>query len=607
MEQSRRRRTYMATNLIEDGKIRIFISSTFKDMQDERDYLMQVVFPSLYSYCAERNILLQALDLRWGITEEQERQGKVVELCLKAIENTRPFFIGLLGERYGWVPDKEKRDEIAQKTSVFEEYPEIKAMLEEGMSITEVEIQQGVLRSKEEVHAYFYFRSPSITSDDNDSRETDSAKIQRLKDLKKTLKPVRGYEFPEDLGKLVEKDFKELIDSLYPDEEPGAVEKDRLQQRFFLKSKTAVYVPGPEIEALDKFTEGDGQCLVITGEGGIGKSALLANWIQNREGRNDEKIIYNFIGQSNSLADFHFIGQPQYLKGFDIITKWLTYELMDAYDLDFMPIGFEGLKPYNDKAELQYQLNSIKDKGRIIIVLDGIDRLSNENEKMPAWLPELPPNVKLIISMRKCRPKTDFFAGINCSFVPVSALNTERRKKLIKDYLEYFGKALRDNQIEKIAAHKMNANPLALCTLLDELRVFGVFEKLDAEINRYLQARDTAALFTLVLERLEKAFNYDKNSNYVKDVLSLIYVSGNGLSQSDIQKLTFSSSKDWSRLFSGMAGHLTILHECVNFSHDFIREAVKRQYLPEKKNEREYEEHLELFKNNARAYYDKYN
>ncbi|MDR2259046.1 MAG: DUF4062 domain-containing protein [Treponema sp.] len=600
----------MAANLIEDGRIRIFISSTFKDMQAERNHLVQVVFPSLYSYCAERNILLQALDLRWGITEEEEKRGKVVELCLKAIKNTRPFFIGLLGERYGWVPDEKKREEIAQKTSVFTEYPEVKAMLDAGMSITEVEIQQGVLQSPKNVHAYFYFRASYISPDNDDSRETDSTKIQRLEDLKKTLQnayPVRNYEFPEGLGELVEKDFRELVDSLYLDEGQSAVKKDRLQQRFVLKSKTAVYVPGPELEALDRFTEGGGQCLVITGEGGIGKSALLANWIQNREGRNDEKILYNFIGQSNSLADFHFIGQAQYLEGFDIITKWLTYELMNAYGLDFMPIGFGGLKPYNDTIELQYQLNSIKDKGRIIIVLDGIDRLSNENGKMAAWLPELPPNVKLIVSMRKSRPETDFFAGINCGFVPVSALNIERRKKLIKEYLEYFGKALDEDQTEKIAAHEMNANPFALCTLLDELRVFGVFEELNNEIDRYLRARDVSALFTLVLERLEKAFNYDKDSNYVKDALSLIYVSGNGLSQLDIQKLTFSSSRNWSRLFCGLAGHLMILHGYVNFSHGFIREAVKRQYLPEEEDEREYRERLELFKNNAHAYYDKYN
>jgi hypothetical protein len=209
--------------------------------------------------------------------------------------------------------------------------------------------------------------------------------------------------------------------------------------------------------------------------------------------------------------------------------------------------------------------------------------------------------------MRKDRPETDFFAGINCSFVRVSALDTERRKKLIKDYLEYFGKALKCSQAERIAAHEMNANPLALCTLLDELRIFGVFEELNNEIDRYLRARDIADLFTLVLEGLEKDFNYDKNSNYVKDALSLIYVSGKGLTQLDIQKLTFSSSRNWSRLFNGMTGHLVVLHGCVNFSHDFIREAVKRQYLPEEEDERKYKERLELFRNNARAYYDKYN
>ena len=44
------------------------------------------------------------VDLRWGITEEEAHQGKVLPICLAEIDRARPFFMGLLGERYGWVP-----------------------------------------------------------------------------------------------------------------------------------------------------------------------------------------------------------------------------------------------------------------------------------------------------------------------------------------------------------------------------------------------------------------------------------------------------------------------------------------------------------------------
>jgi len=86
--------------------IRVFISSTFRDLHAERDYLVHDVFLELKERCARRQLHLIDVDLRWGVTEEEERQGKVLEICLDEIELCRPFFIGLLGERYGWAPPK---------------------------------------------------------------------------------------------------------------------------------------------------------------------------------------------------------------------------------------------------------------------------------------------------------------------------------------------------------------------------------------------------------------------------------------------------------------------------------------------------------------------
>jgi nephrocystin-3 len=48
--------------------VRIFISSTFRDMHAERDYLVRVVFPELQERCAEWRLHLVDADLRWGVT-----------------------------------------------------------------------------------------------------------------------------------------------------------------------------------------------------------------------------------------------------------------------------------------------------------------------------------------------------------------------------------------------------------------------------------------------------------------------------------------------------------------------------------------------------------
>ena len=56
---------------------------------------------------ASRGATISLVDLRWGITEEDAKSGKVVEICLKEIVNSRPFFIGMVGDRYGWCPSYE--------------------------------------------------------------------------------------------------------------------------------------------------------------------------------------------------------------------------------------------------------------------------------------------------------------------------------------------------------------------------------------------------------------------------------------------------------------------------------------------------------------------
>jgi len=85
-------------------RIRVFVSSTFRDMIAERDDLMTHAWPELRRFCRERQVELVEVDLRWGIAEEQSTRKETLKLCLDEIRACRPFFIGLLGERYGWVP-----------------------------------------------------------------------------------------------------------------------------------------------------------------------------------------------------------------------------------------------------------------------------------------------------------------------------------------------------------------------------------------------------------------------------------------------------------------------------------------------------------------------
>ena len=100
---------FMSDSNNRERSLRLFISSTFTDMNAERDALMNV-FPILKEPCAQRGVNFTPIDLRWGITETEAREGLVFESCMREIDNSRPFFIGIVGHRYGWVPTENDFD-----------------------------------------------------------------------------------------------------------------------------------------------------------------------------------------------------------------------------------------------------------------------------------------------------------------------------------------------------------------------------------------------------------------------------------------------------------------------------------------------------------------
>eukprot|EP00741_Cyanophora_paradoxa_P015796 tig00020904_g15251.t1 len=81
--------------------VRIFVSSTFQDMQAERDAIRSFVNPTLKAMCAERGLFFHCVDLRWGINEEACQAGLVTLLCLREVDRST-HFVGLLKARYGW-------------------------------------------------------------------------------------------------------------------------------------------------------------------------------------------------------------------------------------------------------------------------------------------------------------------------------------------------------------------------------------------------------------------------------------------------------------------------------------------------------------------------
>ena len=89
--------------------IRFFISSTFADMERERDWLAQIFQRLGEEYQREKGWQVEYVDLRWGIPESAGRDNRTMSICKDELRHCqqlspRPNFIVLLGERYGWIP-----------------------------------------------------------------------------------------------------------------------------------------------------------------------------------------------------------------------------------------------------------------------------------------------------------------------------------------------------------------------------------------------------------------------------------------------------------------------------------------------------------------------
>src|SRR5271155_3503763 len=102
--------------------VRVFISSTFRDMHAERDHLVKVTFPALREQLRPYRVELYDIDLRWGITEDEAKNDKVLGLCLDQVNECRPFFLALLGHRYGWVP-AQVSEETQRRFPIVKRFP----------------------------------------------------------------------------------------------------------------------------------------------------------------------------------------------------------------------------------------------------------------------------------------------------------------------------------------------------------------------------------------------------------------------------------------------------------------------------------------------------
>ncbi|MFX0093949.1 MAG: DUF4062 domain-containing protein, partial [Candidatus Hodarchaeota archaeon] len=160
--------------------IHIFISSTFRDMHKERDCLVRNVFPELKERCLKEYVYLTEIDLRWGISEEELQEGKLFEIVFDHIDFCRPFFLGIIGDRYGWTQSEDAESITAQEHYYAIQNRYLPKTLPNLLSILNDPTNNRILSRKEKQILKKYY---SWDENTHKFRLNDASEEQKLKEI----------------------------------------------------------------------------------------------------------------------------------------------------------------------------------------------------------------------------------------------------------------------------------------------------------------------------------------------------------------------------------------------------------------------------------------
>ena len=610
----------------------VFISSTFNDMHGERDYLVKRVFPALSEWCAARRLRLRDIDLRWGITEEDSMENRrTVEICLSNIDRCRPFFLCFIGQRRGWVPGEQ---DIADRT--FLDFPKLRERL--GASVTEMEVihalidpmrRQNLSDADALTRAFFYLRDGAClsgirsqallniyTNQNSDDPARDDRLLEefRTRTVPGTGRPCRGYSCRWDpdgvtpelgavrgapagitegaltdfacggrpLSETVLEDMKAAITERFGLQEDAAPEtalsSELEQQSLFLHTAGESFIErAGDLDPFEAYVRGGSRRpLILTAPAGMGKSSLLAHWILGAP----YQIYYRFIGRSDRAGT----------------AAGLAYSVWEQLHAD----GKAVKAPPEDAAALLDgfgdMLGEAAERYTLVLVIDAVDQLPGTVQDISFLPRRLPPNVKLILSIKEGAPGAGRYldeAAVFGEIVRVKPMSELSDRSALADaYLSNYLKKLGDSQMDALIRSRGAVNPLYLKIVLSELRVFGAYDTLQAHIEQDFGDTPVTA-FDAMLRRIEgdapvagipmealarNVFGWLAHARYGLEVRELSRL----LRQGGVCGDDETAADAVNVLVRQLRGFLTERDLRVDFFYDSFREACLRRYTKDK-------------------------
>jgi len=482
-------------------------------------------------------------------------------VCLDEIDNSRPYFIGLLGDRYGWIPDEEKVVHTLNKKGVrYDEYKK---------SITELEILYGAF-SKHKSTCFFYFRNNkgekcNLLQTTSDEDEALSEKLNKLKEkiIAERSDRVRHYHVGNDsssrtvelhdFAQMVMDDLKRQIVLDYGlklDKDKIAWQDIEMEQiKYLVKTKSDKFTLSSRKKFVkwlrDLCSENENIKIMIKGESGIGKTYLLAKFVDSFEKTPDVEVISFFGGISGRSTKIN-----------DML-KLLLYQLyvrLGKQDEYFNEINDENqfLTLKNKFYENLYYLSQSK---KVIVVVDALNQMERD-EKLERFLwvnEKLPTNVNMICST--ISGGEDIFEEKKGVIKELNLISDGQIKEQIQRAEKFihkvFPETTKDILINKKDEHGINPcrNPLYLNILISYLDLLDEqdFEKIYKQegsasgriIHSYIDEMIEEAPATIdeCFYRLVSKASSLLGEEFINSVLAILSVSRNGFSEEDIEKI----------------------------------------------------------------------
>lgn len=527
--------------------IKIFISSTFQDMKAERDIIVNSIFPRLRDAFRKRLADIVEVDLRWGITEEMAEHGRVLEICIGEVLRCAPFFVGLIGDRYG---SPARPNEI---DSLPENYKKVLGEnIQEGVSITELEMRAGAFYPRKNSCACFYLK-PNFQADEGDETQR---KLAELRNYISSTQIYSVYTSLHELEELLYNALKNYIEREIPDD-PTIPYGDRtyFSHLNVLKANTLKHVPNYGQARRFQQIYRTQHKLYLYGEKGSGKTGCLSDLIRREGVSENGDVFFHFVtaGNDNGHMDIAFY------------RLWLYICSLAKNDITVVNGDYESaVRSYLSSTELERP---------VTLFFDAVEQFDDQTAVFKLFsLADINPKIRIVCA------GTIQYRHLEKISATVKPLSSQQIEKITRKQLKKFGKTLDEEDYNALRHNNLCRNPLFLNVLISQLRMYGTYESLQEFFQQLLSTQDVAGLLEIILRKLEAYYTrYSFPAEKLWEALAALVCSYDGLSETELQNMLQLPTLMWRILYSTIENFLIEHDGLLKFNHDLIVNALKNQ------------------------------